>query len=136
MSTDPHVSALIQLLSDEEKIGTVKDLLLERKKYLSRIEDAQAHIEEVDKIIARKLSASMPKESESAKGRRGHPKDGTRPHKLTLVMDSRPKSVEEIRKSLGTKGVTISLATLRSYLGKFGCFHNIRGKGYTYAKGD
>ena len=136
MAKDPHISALIQLLSDEEKVATVKDLLLERSKYLKRIEDAQAQIEEVDKIIGRKLHASMPKDTETAKGRRGTPNEGTKPHKLTLVMGSTPQTVEEIRKALGKKGVTISLPTLRSYLGKYGCFKNIRGKGYTYAKSE
>lgn len=134
MAKDPHVSALIDLLSSDEKISTVKDLLLERTKYLNRIEDAKAKVEEVDKIIARKLAAHMPRETESGKGKRDHPNEGTKPFKLTLVMDSAPKSVEEIKKALARKGVTISLATLRSYLGKFGCFTNVRGKGYIYTK--
>ena len=136
MAKNPQVSALIDLLSDEEKIAVVKDLLLERSKYLNRIEDAQAKIEEVDQIIARKLSVHMPRDTEPSRGKRDRPNDGTKPHKLTLVMDSVPRNVEEIRKALARKGVTISAVTLRSYLGKFGCFKNVRGRGYVYVKPD
>ena len=134
MPKDQQVSALIKLLSDEEKLSVVKDLLLEREKYLKRIEDAQAKVEEVEKTIAGKLAAHLPKDVKSGKSKGYHPKEGTKPYALTTVMGPDPKPIEEIKKALGRKGIYISIATLRSYLGTFGCFKNVRGKGYFYDK--
>ena len=134
MSKYPNVSALIELLSDEEKMPVIKDLLLEREKYLKQIEDAQAKVEEVEKIIASKLAVHLPKDAKSGKSKGYHPKEGSKPYALTIVMGPEPKPIEEIMKALGRKGVYISIATLRSYLGTFGCFKNVRGKGYYYDK--
>ena len=62
--------------------------------------------------------------------KKDYPEKGSGPYKLCKVMNSRPKSKQEIAQKSG-----LAVSTVTAYLTQFNCFESAgRGKGYIYNK--